>query len=290
MQQVDVTIIGCGPAGMTAALYLIRGGYSVVIFDGEGIGGQMAKAPLIENYPGFIGSGADLAEVMWNQLGDKAELYLETVENIINYEPYVYTTYGEFGTEITSKAVIVATGGRPRALIVPGIDKPHVHYCATCDGPLYKNKTVALVGDANSALQYALELANIAKEVHVLALFNKLFGEEVWRKRVLEKDNIHVHYNFATKEITDHTVVAHSGEKVEADGVFIAIGYVPTVPNNAVFMPRDDDGYVYTSDNCSCDDDLFVIGDVRHKKYRQVASAVNDGMTAALTLMKNLQL
>lgn len=290
MQQVDVTIIGCGPAGMTAALYLTRGGYSVAIFDGEGIGGQMSKAPLIENYPGFVGSGADLAEAMWNQLGDKAELYLETVEDIMSFEPDVFTTFGEFGTEITSRAVIIATGGKPKTLYVPGVDKPHVHYCATCDGPLYKNKTVALIGDANSALQYALELANMAKEVHVLALFDRLFGEEIWRQRVLEKDNIHVHYKFATKEITDHTVVAHSGEKVEADGVFIAIGYEPNVPHTTLFCPRTDAGYICTSDDCSIDDDFFAIGDVRAKRYRQVASAVNDGMTAALKLMKNLQL
>lgn len=288
MQKVDVVIIGCGPAGMTAALYLTRGGYSVVIFDGNGYGGQMANAPLIENYPGFTGRGFDLAEAMWEQIGDRAALYMENVIDVVSNEPFSFTTMGEYGTKITSKAVIIATGGSPRTLTIPGIDKPHVHYCATCDGPLYKNKTVALIGDANSALQYAVELSKIAKEVHVLALFDHLFGEEVWKKRVLGKDNIYVHYNFEAKEITDNMVISTGGEQVQADGVFVAIGYKPNVPTTHLYSPINAGGYIITTPQCDVDDDIFVIGDVRAKNYRQVASAVNDGMVAALTLMKRI--
>lgn len=290
MQKVDVTIIGCGPAGMTAALYLIRGGYTVTIFDGNGFGGQMANAPLIENYPGFIGSGFDLAEKMFDQIATDVDFQFENVIDIVSEEPYVFFTYGEYGTVVESRAVIIATGGKPKTLNVPGIDKPHVHYCATCDGPLYKNKKVAIIGDSNSALQYALELSYIAREVHILALEDHLFGEEIWRRRVLEKDNIHIHYNFATQEITDTMVISTSGEKIEADGVFIAIGYTPNIPNTKMSFTRDSMGYIQTSESCSCDEDIFAIGDVRHKQFRQVASAVNDGMTAALTLIRTLQL
>jgi thioredoxin reductase (NADPH) len=286
MQQVDVIIIGCGPAGMTAALYLKRAGLKVAIFDGEGIGGQMAKAPWIENYPSFEGPGSELAEMMFDQLGD-IDLYVETVEEVrkIAYDYYVV---GEYGTEIIAHYLVVATGGRPIALTVPGADGDNVHYCVLCDGALYKNKKVAIVGGGNSALQYAVELSEIASEVHIIALLDKLYGEKTWIERVVANPKIQVHYNFKTVEITDDAIINENGDKVDVDGIFIAMGYKPTTPDlTGVYYEKTDAGFLVTDECMEMGPDSFAIGDVRAKPWRQVVSAVNDGMVAALSIIQH---
>ena len=286
MQKVDVIIIGCGPAGMTAALYLERAGLSVAIFDGEGIGGQMAKAPRIENYPGFVGSGADLAEAMFNQFGPNIEFFLEEVIEV-NQTPYDYFVKGEYETEVQGRYLVIATGGRPIALTVPGADGDNVHYCVLCDGALYKNKNVAIIGGGNSALQYAVELSETSKEVHIIALLDKLYGEKTWIDRVHSIDNIFVHPNFKTKEITNSAVISESGEKVDVDGVFIAMGYKPNVPDlSNVYYEKTDAGLLVTDGRMEMGADIFAIGDVRAKPWRQVISAVNDGMVAALSIIQ----
>ena len=285
MQQVDVIIIGCGPAGMTAALYLKRAGLKVAIFDGEGIGGQMAKAPRIENYPGFVGTGADLAEQMFEQLGD-IDFYIETVEEV-GQTAYDYYVVGEYGTEVTAHYLVIATGGRPIALTVPGADSDNVHYCVLCDGALYKNKSVAIVGGGNSALQYAIELSEIANEVHIIALLDKLYGEKTWIDRVLANPKIQVHYNFKTKEIIDDAVISENGEVVRVDGVFIAMGYKPSTPDlTDIYYEKTDAGFLVTDGRMEMGPDSFAIGDVRAKPWRQVISAVNDGMVAALSIIQ----
>lgn len=284
MQKIDVIIIGAGPAGMTAALYLVRAGFKVAMFDGEGYGGQMAKSPLIENYPGHSGTGANLAEKMFEQIEDKVDFYYEIVEVITkNFASYTIVT--DCGTELVSEYVVIATGGEPKKLAVDGINSHHVHYCVTCDGPLYAGKNAAVIGDANSALQYSLELAKICKAVHVCAIGDQLFGEQALIDRVVNNPKITVHYNFHTVKIGKHTVESLN-DSIDADGVFIAIGYDPVIPYiRNVNYRVDGKEFIVTDDSLRCDDGIFVAGDVRSKKYRQVASAVNDGMTVALNII-----
>lgn len=288
---VDVAIIGAGPAGMTAALYLIRGGLDVVIFDPNGYGGQMANAPWIENYPGFKGTGFELAEKMWEPLEEKVELIYEKVEVI---EGILENSYKVVGTDtfVWCNNIIIATGGKPKTLNIPGIDKPHVHYCATCDGPLYTNKKVAVIGDANSAIQYAMDLKNYCSEVHLLAIGPVLYGEKSWKDKIMQAEaegKVHIHWNFNTVEITDSAVISKVGEKIDVDGVFVAIGYDPVVPKvEDIYLPVSN-GYIITTALCEADNDrIYAVGDVAIKPYRQVASAVNDGMTAALSIIKKL--
>lgn len=285
----DNIIIGAGPAGLTAALYLARAGKDVVIFDGGGIGGQMAKAPWIENYPG-VGSvtGVDLAEDMYAQLAKHHHhLELEDVVNIEYHEDDYYIVTGEFDTVYNAKNLIIATGGKPITLNVPGIDRDNVHYCATCDGAFYKGKDVVVIGDANSALQYAYDLSYICKSVNICAIGNRLYGEQVWIDKVEKRDNITVNYCFETMAITPAGVKSTNNKLILADGIFVAIGFTPNIPNvKHIYCPRDAKGAVFTADDLSTQPGVYFIGDVRSKKYKQIASAVNDGMEAALNIIK----
>lgn len=286
IRSVDVVIVGCGPAGMTAALYLTRGGLKIAIFDKDGIGGQMANAPRVENYPSFEGSGYELAENMWRQIEDDVDFYIEEVISIDKEE--LKFIIRSNSTTIESKYLIIATGGEPIKLNnVEGSDLPNVHYCVACDGAFYNGKKVAIIGDANSALQYAMELSPICREVNLIAIGDKLCGEKVWINRVLENDNIKVHYNFHTTKITDSAIYNDLGDKIDTDGVFIAIGYKPSIPNCNFIHTYSN--YLLVSDrDCKmvlCNR-AYAIGDVRLKPHRQILSAANDGMTAALNILQ----
>lgn len=287
MKYTDVTVVGCGPAGMTAALYLLRSNKRVAIFDGQGIGGQVAKAPRIENYPGFTGEGSALAETIYKQVEEyEHDFFMEDVENIECIGD-TYLIKGEYGTTIESGNVIVATGGSPIKLNVKGADLDNVHYCATCDGPLYKNKKTVVIGDANSALQYADELSQICEKVTLCAITNKLFGEPVWIQRILDNPKIEVLYNFDTIEITPQGILSKNGEFVEAEGVFIAIGYKPNTPKfTSINCPLDYRGYVMTDNHLSTQKGLYFAGDVVVNTYRQILTAAQNGMEAALNILK----
>ena len=284
--MIDVIIIGCGPAGMSAALYLQRAGMSVTIFGGSDYGGQMAKAPLIENYPGFSGSGADLAEAMLNQIEGKVDVNFDRVVNIYKNDDFI-SVVTESGEIYHSTYLIIATGGKPIVPFIDGIDRKNVHYCAVCDGALYKDKKVAVIGGGNSALQYAVELSDIAKEVHIVALFDHLAGEQVWLDRVNDIDNIYVHCSFDTVEITKDRIFSANGEEIAVDGVFVAIGYNPNTPNlSNINVKTTVAGFIIVNAAMETSEPrVYAVGDVVTKFWRQVASAVNDGMVAALNII-----
>lgn len=289
--KYDVAIIGSGPGGLAAALYLLRAGRSVVMFENGGLGGQLGKCPLIENYPGFTGPGMSLVENIFDQLNNYDNFDFEPFEiNTVTKEDNGWMLMDIYGDEYEVKYIIYAAGASPIGLNVPGANLPNVHYCVTCDGPLYKGQNVVVIGDGNSALQYALELSNYCLSVCVVTLFDSFFGEKELINRVLDKDNIIVFHNFNTAKITDKTVESDRGLVLKSQGVFIAIGQKPNTDFAATeaHVSLDEHHYIITDDTMRAQDRFYAVGDCRRKDVRQVLTAMSDGCIAAVNINKEL--
>ena len=292
MKHYDIVIIGGGPAGMTAAIYAARAGKNVAIIEKDCFGGQALSSPLIENYPGAAPqSGAELMRVFENQLYnyDNIAMYWNTVAVIVAHTVY----FKETDEGIEGDAIIVASGMIHRTLGLPNeedlVRKGLLSYCATCDGAFFKGKRVAVIGDANSALQYALQLSEYCAEVEIVALFDHLFGEQILIDAVNKKKNIIVNYNFATQSITDNgkalIIISKDGRHIDCNGIFVAIGYFP---NTSFVDPNmlDEKGFMHQDKDLG----IFAAGDVRAKKEaRQVATAVGDGANAAINALTFLE-
>lgn len=297
----DIIIIGGGMAGMTASLYALRNNKSVLIIEKETIGGQITMSPKVENYPTIEQiSGSELADKLFEQvssLGAQIE-----VENVLSIEKVgdnfkVKTDYAER----EARAVIIATGASARKLGIKNEDDligKGVYYCALCDGPFYAGKEVSLIGDANSALQYALMLADYCKKVHIFTLFDHFFGEENLIEAVKNNPKIDVRHNCESKAFVgeeqltaivfkDITTGAEFTHQTEA--VFVAIGQAPHNENFANLVELDKNGYIVANDKCETKTSgVFVAGDTRVKSVRQVATAIGDGATAGTSAVKYL--
>ena len=297
----DIIIVGAGPAGMTAALYALRSDKKVLIIEKETCGGQIALAPKVENYMTRNSiSGIELADKMFEQIMDLGvEFELENVEKIDKVEDlfHITTDYNKY----LAKSVILAMGVKQRKIGVLNEDKwigSGISYCVACDGAFYKGKDIAVIGDGNSALQYALELSSYCPKVYVCTLFDKFFGDKVLVDRLLNKDNIEVIHNVSLKQIIgDDTFEGMVFEdtktkeevKVTSSGVFIAIGHIPSNDIVKNLVDIDKDGYIISNEDCTTKTPgLFVAGDCRTKIIRQVSTAVADGSVAALQAVKYL--
>lgn len=290
----DSIIIGCGPAGMTAAIYLARQNKKVLILEKESIGGQIASSPLVENYPGFTAiSGAELANNMYEQVTNlNVDIELEEVTDIIDGDvKEVVTSDNTYKT----KTIIIATGCKYRLL---GLDNEidligsGIHFCVSCDGAFYKGKTVAVIGGGNSAMINALSLSEICKKVYIIQNLADLTGENNIKEKLLSKDNVELITNSVVNKITGdsslESITINNDKVIKLDGMFISIGMVPNVSfiNNNVKL--DDRNYI-VSDECKTNiDGIFVAGDVRNKIYRQVTTAVNDGTICANLVIEYL--
>ena len=279
---------------MTAALYALRSGKSVLVLEKENFGGQIANSPRVENFPSIKEiSGVDLSSNMFDQITSLgAEFELEDALEIKKVDDHfvVKTDYNEY----LAKAVIIASGVHHRKIGVSGEDElvgRGVSYCAVCDGAFYKDQDVVLIGDANTALQYALLLSNYCKSVHICTLFDHFFGEDILVKRIYERNNIKVTHNLSLQKFnyTDNLeslefMDTQTKEKVVVPCAccFIAIGQVP---NNDRFanLVELDHGYIVTDEAChTATDGIFAAGDCRSKKVRQLTTAVADGAIAAV--------
>lgn len=298
-RNFDIIIVGAGPAGMTAALYALRSGKSVLLIEKETCGGQIALAPKVENFMTRDSiSGSELSDLMLSQIMNLGvEFELETVEKIVKNDSlfYVTTDYHEY----TSKAVIMATGVRPKKIGIVDEEKWIGHglsYCVSCDGPFFKGDEIAVIGDGNSALQYALELSGYCPKVYVCTLFDHFFGDQVLINRLLSKDNVEVIHNILLDKIIGDDKFegllfknTQTSEEVvvKTKGVFIAIGHDP---NNEIvknLVELDKAGYIISNEDCTTSTPgLFVAGDARTKSVRQVATAIADGSVAALQAVK----
>ena len=297
----DIIIVGAGPAGMTAALYGLRSDKRVLIIEKESFGGQIALAPKVENYMTRNSiSGTELADLMFTQIMDLGvEFELENVEKIDKIEDlfHITTNYNKY----IAKSVILAMGVKQRSIGVKEEEKwigNGISYCVACDGAFYKGKDVAVIGDGNSALQYALELSSYCPKVYVCTLFDKFFGDKVLIDRLIAKDNIEIIHNISLNNILGkeqfeglifENTITKEEVVVKTDGVFIAIGHLP---NNEIvknLVELDKAGYIISNEDCTTKTPgLFVAGDCRTKNIRQVSTAVADGSVAALNAVKYL--
>ncbi len=300
MKNYDIIIVGGGPAGMTAALYALRNDKSVLILEKESFGGQIATSPRLENYPTITSiSGSEWSDLLFSQITDLgAEFELEEVLKIEQLEKgfKVITNYNEY----ECLAVIAANGVQPRKMGIAREDEftgKGISYCAVCDGPFYKGQEIYLVGDANTALQYALLLSNYCPKVHMLTLFDKLFGDSILVNRVLQTENIDIRHNLSLTELKGEkeleTVVFKNtitGELIEfkTNNLFIAIGQIP---QNKVFenLVELNHGFIVTNELMETNiKGFFAAGDTRQKENKQVITACNDGAVAAMSAVKYL--
>ena len=278
---------------MTAALYSLRNGKKVLLIEGESVGGQIAQSPKVENYPTIKQiSGAKLSEDLFDQisaLGVDFEFdKIESIEKVDNK----FILKGEFG-EYEGLAVIVATGVKHRKLRLPNEEDligHGVYYCAICDGPFYAGKEVTLIGDGNTALQYALLLSDICSKVNLVIMFDKFFGDDNLVKAVEKRENIVITRRAKTVELLgEKDLIGIKFERddkttfvIENTPLFVAIGQVPDNKKFEHLAALDKDGY-FDSDETTATKTpgLFVAGDCRRKTVRQVTTAIGDGAVAA---------
>ncbi|MBQ4131307.1 MAG: FAD-dependent oxidoreductase [Clostridia bacterium] len=292
----DIIVVGAGPAGLTAALYALRADKSVLVIEKETFGGQITYSPRVENYPGFsVMSGNEFAEKLIEQVSDQgAEIELDTVTGIEG-EAGNFTVHGE-SSDYKAKAVIIAAGSKHRQLGLPKENEligEGVSYCAVCDGAFYRGKTVAVIGGGNTALQEAIALSEGCTHVYIVQNLDFLTGEERLQKDIAQKNNITVILGKVVKELlgegsmTGIVIADNEGnsETLDVEGIFVAIGQKPeNEPFNDV-LDLDDWGYIISGEECvpqGAKKGIFVAGDCRTKKIRQVTTATGDGAVAAL--------
>jgi thioredoxin reductase (NADPH) len=299
----DMVIIGGGPAGLTAGIYASRALMNVVLIEKGTYGGQMLTTAHLENYPGFpdgIG-GFELADLMHKQ-AETFELPIEyrSIDNIRKEGDLFVLNSGS--DEIQAKTVVLATGATPNKMGVPGEERltgRGVSYCATCDGALYRERTVAVIGGGDSAVEEALFLTRFASRVHIVHRRDQLRAVPLTSKRALENEKVVMEWNTALTEVRGEDEVKElllkdvkTGETrtLEADGVFIYVGITPNTGFVSELAQLDSGGYINTDNTMqSSVPGLYAAGDVRSGSIRQVSSAVGDGATAAFYAYKYLE-
>ncbi len=292
----DVVVAGGGPAGMTAALYALRNGRSVLVIEKEGFGGQITHSPKVENYPGTMSmSGNEFADRLFDQIiAQGAEFEIETVA-AIEQGPSFRTVRTEEGSEYLAKAVILATGVKHRVLGLEGEEDligEGISFCAVCDGDFYSGRKVCVAGGGNTALQEAILLAKKCREVVILQDLPFLTGEKSLQEVLLKNENVRVHTGVKiTGLLTENgefrgvSVRDENGavQDIACDGMFEAVGMIPENDAFADLAGLDERGYFDSDESClTRTEGIFVAGDCRQKSVRQLTTAVADGAAAAL--------
>ncbi|MBR7181530.1 MAG: FAD-dependent oxidoreductase [Clostridia bacterium] len=292
----DIIIVGAGPAGLTAAIYARRANKSVLMLEKAAFGGQIVYSPKIENYPGFESlSGSELADKMVEQaLAQGADVEVEEVIEIRD-NGATKTVVTEEGNEYEGKAVIIAAGAKHRHLGLPNEEQfigEGIYFCAVCDGAFYQDKTVALIGGGNSALQEAILLSETCKKVYVVQNLDFLTGEQKLQEILAKRDNVEVILGTvvasipsgpAFRGIVTRRVADGHEEMLSVDGMFVAIGLEPENGAFEGLVALDKAGYIDAGEDCTTKTPgVFVAGDCRRKQVRQVTTATGDGAVAAI--------
>lgn len=298
--MTDIIIIGGGIAGLTAAVYCLRSGKSVLLFEKKAYGGQISQSHAVENYPGFKKiSGAELSMNLHAQAKDfGCEFKNENVTEVVDGETKrVITNKGEYET----KAVIFALGAEPRksgleneqSLIGRGLS-----YCAVCDGNFFRNRETMVVGGGSTAVQDALYLTEICKKVYLVHRRDAFRAEESLVAKLREKDNVEFVLDSVLvsaevgpllKSVTVKNVKTDEERDIAVNGLFLAIGQVPSTKDFADILPLDEYGYVIAGEDCKVSDGIYIAGDCRKKPVRQLTTAAADGTVAATLACEELE-
>jgi len=298
----DVIIIGGGPSGMTCALNLLRAGRSVLIIEKEAFGGQIATSPRVENLPSIKEiSGLEFSDQLFEQISDLGvEFELEEVTKIEKLPDDTFKVITNYGEHV-AKAIVLANGVSHRKMNLAKEDDfvgKGISFCAVCDGAFYKGRDVYLIGDANTALQYAFMLSKTSTNVFMFTLFDKFFGDKILIDRLLATKNIHVTHNMNLIEylgeeelsgLKFQNTISKEIKEYNTDNVFVAIGQVPH--NEFVKdLVAQEKGFIVTDEQMQTNvPGIFAIGDTRVKVVRQVSTAVGDASTASFFVDKYLQ-
>lgn len=296
----DVGIIGSGPAGLSAAIYAKRANLSAVVIEKEYEGtGQIAESGQVDNYLGLPGiSGYDLGEQFREHAVKLGVAFLEQeVTEIKKEDSAVFTIIFEDGSSVETKTVIYAAGAAPRRANIPGEQEysgKGVSYCAICDGSFYRGKKVAVLGGGDTALDDAVYLADLAEQVYVIHRRKEFRGAATTVEKLRKKENVTFVLEHQVKEITGaekvNGVILEDGTAIAVDGVFVAYGSVPQTDLVKELVTLDAAGYVKAEETGETSlAGLYVAGDVRTKKLRQVVTAVSDGANAATAVVEYLK-
>ncbi len=283
MKKYDVVIIGSGIAGMSAAIYLKRNNKSVLVIENDTPGGQLNRSSLIENYPGYVSiSGPDLACNIYNQVSNlNIDYYFGNIKKISFDKNTIYTD-----EEVIYKYLIIATGRSPRKLdILNDYIGNGVSYCAICDGSLYKNKDVLVIGGGNTAFNEALYLSKICNSVKIFNRNDLLRADFKEIEDVKKTNNIEVILNEFIRDIIkkDKFII---NNKYYFDGIFVCIGYVP---NSKLFDVEKDNDYIVVDSHFKTNiDNVYAVGDVIKKDVYQLVTASSEGATSALDIINRL--
>ena len=291
----DVIIIGLGASGVSASIYAKRSGLNVCVINYGVPGGIISTSSIVENYPGIKSiSGSDFAFNLFEHFNSlNIPLYNEEVINIKNGDiKTVITTNNEY----KAKKIIICSGRKPKKLGIKNEDKymgKGISYCATCDGNLYKNKKVCVVGGGNSALESVIYLSNICEVVYVIVRKDKFIGSESLVKDVLNKDNVVVKFNSVIKEIIGNDVVESikiKDEEIRLSGIFINIGYEPSIGILKGLNVKMDNNYIVVDKNMETSvKGIYAAGDIIKKDLYQLVTAVSDGAVAATNVFKSIK-
>jgi thioredoxin reductase (NADPH) len=299
----ELIIVGGGPAGLTAGLYAARARRKVLLIEKVAVGGAITNTETIENYPGFPEpvSSRELMENLEKQaVGFGLEIKLGMVTDLAIDHPYKRISVD--GETLASKALIIATGGDPNKLNVPGekeLTGRGVSYCAICDGPLFKGAHTLVAGGGNAAIEEALYLTKFAERVTVVHRRNQLRAAKILQERAFENKKIHflwdsvisrINGSQVVEEVVVENVKTSQEQRVSADGVFIYIGFQPNTEFIQGTVRLSERLFVITNENMETSEPgILAAGDVRDKDVRQVVTAVADGATAAFSAERHLE-
>ncbi len=293
----DLVIIGGGPAGLTAGLYASRAKLNAVLFERLMPGGQVLVTDLVENYPGFPEgiSGSDLVQKMADQ-AKRFGLVIESDEVVSLDLAGEIKTIQFSNRTVTTKAVIIATGASPRRLNVPGEDVFYgrgVSFCATCDGPFFRDKIVVAAGGGDTAVQESIFLTKFAKKVYLIHRRDQLRATKILQERAFANDKIEFVWDSVVtgisgsdgvEKITVKNIKNGNTKDLAADGLFVWIGILPNTEFLKNAVKADQFGFIITDSNMQTSvPGVFAAGDVRNTPLRQIATAVGDAAIAAIS-------
>ncbi|MBO7537252.1 MAG: thioredoxin-disulfide reductase [Alphaproteobacteria bacterium] len=301
--MIDVLVIGSGPAGYTAAIYAVRAGYKVKLITGNQDGGQLTITSFIENYPGFSEkiTGPQLMMQMRQQAENLGvDVEYDVIESV-DFSNRPFVCKGESGNTYESRSVIIATGANAKWLGLESEDKYKnrgVSACATCDGFFFKNRTVAVVGGGNAAVEEAIYLTNFANKVFLIHRRDALRAEKIMQTRLFENPKIEIVWNSQIAEVLGDekrvtgVLLESNGElrKIDLDGIFVAIGHSPATKIFEGKLNLDENGYIVVDGTKTSVKGVFAAGDVCDPIYRQAIVSAGQGCKAAIDADKFLSI